>query len=158
MTKEKKPIGRPTLFSERLAERALRLAEDGGTDQQIASALGIGFNTFMAWKGRYEDFRVALKEKKELADELVEASLFQRAIGYSHVTAKKVKRDGEWTMEDIVENFPPDTTAAIFWLKNRQPNRWRDRHEVAHSAISDHDEELSKQDQEKLTELFSTVK
>jgi hypothetical protein len=29
-----------------------------------------------------------------------------------------------------VEHVPPDTTAAIFWLKNRDPARWRDAWQI----------------------------
>lgn len=152
MTEEKKPRGRPTLFTERLADSALKLAEAGATDEQIAEALGVGLRTFLAWKGRHADFRHALKNTKDLADELVEASLYQRAIGYSHPATKFFLDKGAVIREDYIEHCPPDTTAGIFWLKNRQPDRWRDKQEIKHSVEKDFSEDLKKLDQEELTQ------
>jgi len=65
------------------------------------------------------------------ADARVEASLYHRALGYSYDSEEvRVLRDGQVIRVPIRVHMPPDTTAGIFWLKNRQPERWRDRHEL----------------------------
>jgi hypothetical protein len=58
----------------------------------------------------------------------VEASLYRRAIGYT-VSEEKMfynSKGGYVHKEESVKHYPPDTTAAIFWLKNRNPKMWRD--------------------------------
>lgn len=124
-------MGRPSSFSDRLVERLLVLASEGATDAQMAKAAGVGLRTLMTWKGRHPDFQHALKDAKDVADALVEASLYRRATGYEHPAVKFFCHEGRVVSEKYTERYPPDTTAAIFWLKNRQPDRWRDtsRHE-----------------------------
>lgn len=136
-TAEPKKMGRPSSFSERLAERLLNMAAKGATDVEMAEAAGIGVSTFKAWKGRHEDFRAALKEAKDVADELVEASLYRRANGYSHRAIKFFCHEGMILSEEYDEHYPPDTTACIFWLKNRQRERWRDKQEVESTIKAD---------------------
>lgn len=126
----KRPQGRPTLFSDRLVERLLVMATKGATDVEMAEVAGVGISTFMAWKGRHESFREALKDAKEIADMFVEASLYRRATGYSHPAIKFFCYEGVIQTEEYIEHYPPDSTACIFWLKNRQPKRWREKHEI----------------------------
>jgi hypothetical protein len=118
--------GRPSAFDERLAAAALVVAKKGGTDEEIAEALGVDVRTLYRWKGSRNDFCQALKESKALADELVEASLWHRAVGFSH-PAVKVHFDkfGQPSEHPYTEHYPPDTAAAIFWLQNRQADRWK---------------------------------
>jgi hypothetical protein len=80
-------------------------------------------------------FRGALKVGKAQADERVARSLYQRAVGYSF-HSEKVHYDkdrAKWARTPIVEHVPPDVTACIFWLKNRDPARWRDAWQVEHT-------------------------
>ncbi len=120
-------MGAPTRFNEAVARRILDLATAGDTEDMIAAKIGISKTTLSNWKNRYPDFMSALKESKNVADELVEASLFQRAIGYNQPGIKIFcKKDGEIVTHQFVERFAPDVTACIFWLKNRQPDKWRD--------------------------------
>ena len=82
---------------------------------------------------RHPDFLGSLKAGKEEADARVEQSLYQRAVGYSFKSEKIFcNKDGEVTRVPIVEHVPPDVTAQIFWLKNRDPKRWRDAWQVEH--------------------------
>lgn len=126
MAKEK--ISRPSKFNESLALRIMELAKSGSTDDQIAAALGISTRTFAYWKTRYDGLADGLKDAKFVADELVEASLFSRATGYSHPAIKFFwdAKKGDIKSQPYIERHPPDTTACIFWLKNRQPQNWRD--------------------------------
>ena len=103
-------------------------ARNGLTDEQIAHNIGIRTSTLYEWKKKYVEFAEALKKSKEVADLEVENALYKRATGYT-ITETKVTesdKDGKKT-EIITKHIPPDTTAQIFWLKNRKPNEWRDK-------------------------------
>ena len=122
-------------------------ARDGLTDEKIANNLDIGKSAFYDYKNKYTEFSDALKKGKEVADYEVENALFKKALGYNAKVKKafKVKEvlyeDGkrlketeriEYAEEDV--HIPADTTAQIFWLKNRKPNTWRDKQELEHKA------------------------
>lgn len=125
-----KKQGRPTKFNVSLQQKILELAKEGKTNEQIAEFIGISVQTLRNWRGKNQDFMLALKSAKGVADELVEASLFQRAIGYSHKAVKIMSHEGDSWEHEYTERYPPDTTAAIFWLKNRKPDEWRDKTEI----------------------------
>lgn len=102
-------------------------ARDGLTDEQIAHNMGIAYSTLRVWKDKYQTLSAALKKGKEVVDREVENALLKRAIGYTyeekHVENGQVKKI-------ITKEVVPDTTAQIFWLKNRKPKYWRDRVEL----------------------------
>lgn len=106
-------------------------ARNGLTDEQIANNIGIRTSTFYEWKKKYVEFAEALKKSKEVADLEVENALFKRATGYTVTETKVIEsdKDGKKT-ETIIKHIPPDTTAQIFWLKNRKPDEWRDKRVV----------------------------
>ncbi len=106
-------------------------ARDGLTDDQIASNVGISRKTLYEWKTKYSDICDALKRGKEVVDIQVENALFKRAMGYEYEETKIIisEKDGK-RVETVKKQMPPDTTAQIFWLKNRKPEKWRDRVEV----------------------------
>lgn len=133
MADEPKKQGRPTKFNEIISEKIMSLAEQGKTDEEIADIVGISSRTLRTWKHDKPGFLPSLKEAKYAADQLVEASLFRRAIGYTHKAVKMFQHEGLVIKEEYEEHYPPDTTAAIFWLKNRQPADWRDKQEIAHT-------------------------
>jgi hypothetical protein len=56
--------------------------------------------------------------------------LFQRAIGYEADAIKIFQHEGKEVIVPYRERIAGDVTAAIFWLKNRKPEVWRDRKEV----------------------------
>lgn len=116
MAEEQKAVGkkrgRKTKKTPERTAKALELAEQGMTEPEIAEIIGVSPSSITYWKKTDIQFAMALKEHKKIADNLVEASLFKRAMGYK--------------LEDGKE-LPPDTTAMIFWLKNRQPEQWRER-------------------------------
>jgi hypothetical protein len=119
----------------RLSEQVVRwivtLARFGATDAEIAEGCGITRNSLAVWKTKHPEFADALKNAKEVADNEVERSLFQRAKGYSHPDTHFATVDGKVIATPTVKHYPPDTTACIFWLKNRRAQDWRDvwRHE-----------------------------
>lgn len=127
------PRGRPSLLTDDVRKTVQRLACLGLTDKQFAAVLGVSEKTFNAWK-KDADFRRSLNEGKGEADACVEASLWQRANGYSHESVKIFCNNGQVTQVPFIEHYPPDPTSMIFWLKNRRPDRWRDKIEQEHSG------------------------
>lgn len=106
-------------------------ARSGLTDEQLAHNMGIAVSTLYEWKKKYSEISESLKSNKEIADVAVENALYKRAIGYQYT--ETTKEDGK-VVKTVVKEVVPDTTAQIFWLKNRQPERWRDKQEVQHSG------------------------
>lgn len=118
--------GRPTKFKPEFVEQARALAELGATDRDAAAFFKVTESTLNLWKLTHPDFSEALKVGKETADARVEQSLYRRALGYSHDSVKIQVVEGVVKKVPFVEHYAPDTTAAIFWLKNRRPDLWRD--------------------------------
>lgn len=120
-------MARPTKFKAEYVEQARKLCQLGATDIEIADFLEVDVRTLYRWKGEHEPFCQALKAGKEVADERVERSLFSRANGYEHDEVDIRVVGGELVQTPIRKFYPPDTTAAIFWLKNRRPAEWREK-------------------------------
>ncbi|MGN0348226.1 MAG: transposase [Roseburia sp.] len=123
-------------------------ARDGLTDMQIAENIGISKQTFYEWKRKYADFSDSLKKGKEVVDRQVENALLKRALGYKYkeTTRERVtdKETGEGVLvitKVVEKEVIPDTTAQIFWLKNRKPEQWRDKR-VVDDSCSDKAEQL----------------
>ena len=118
-------------------------ARDGLTDEQIASNMGIGYSTLQTWKSKYQDIQDTLKRGKEVVDIQVENALLKRALGYSYdeVTLERVLDYDQSTgqvvgshmeiTKTVKKEVQGDTTAQIFWLKNRRPEQWRDKRDVS---------------------------
>ena len=103
-------------------------ARDGLTDEQIAKNIGISRSTLNVWKDRYSDISDALKKGKDVIDRQVENALLKRALGYEYEEVKEKFEDGIITERTVTKKeVVPDTTAQIFWLKNRKPDKWRDK-------------------------------
>jgi hypothetical protein len=130
-----KANGRPTDYKPEYDELAKNYALLGATDKQIAVFFDVSEVTINAWKKKYPSFLKSLKEGKEQADAMVAQSLFRRAIGYSHPEDDiRTVSIGDGQGSEIVitpttKHYAPDTTACIFWLKNRQREQWRDKQE-----------------------------
>ena len=127
---EADPVGRPTKFDAAFAEQAKLLCEKGFTDQELAEFFKVHVATIYRWLAKYPEFCEAIKSGKDASDERVERSLYHKAIGYTFESEKIFQFQGKVVRAKSVEHVPPDTTAAIFWLKNRRKEQWRDRHEV----------------------------
>ncbi|KYG28169.1 helix-turn-helix domain-containing protein [Alkalihalobacillus trypoxylicola] len=101
-------------------------ARDGLTDEQIAHNIGITKSTLYEWKNKYAEFSDALKNGKEVVDRQVENALLKRALGF-HYQEEVALPSG---VEKVTRYEKPDVTAAIFWLKNRKPETWRNKENV----------------------------
>jgi hypothetical protein len=123
------PAGRPSSFLPEYAEQAEKLCKLGATDKELANFFEVSEQTLNTWKTKYPEFLASLKAGKEHADATVAERLFQRATGYSHPEVHICTIQNEVVMTPITKHYPPDTTAAIFWLKNRRPDNWRDKTE-----------------------------
>lgn len=105
-------------------------ARDGLIDEQIAQNIGIRAATLYEWKKRFPQFSEALKRGKEVVDRQVENALLKRALGYEYEEVKEKFEDGVLTERTVTKKeVVADTTAQIFWLKNRKPDTWRDKPE-----------------------------
>ena len=107
-------------------------ARDGLTDKQIAHNIGITEQTLNNWKKRFPSLFEALKKGKEVIDRQVENALLKRALGYEYEEVKQIIEKDEngkdrKRIEKTIKQVIPDTTAQIFWLKNRKPAEWRDK-------------------------------
>lgn len=127
-------MARPTKYREEYAEQAAKLCRLGATDKEIADFFEVSEQTVNAWKGAHPEFLESLKSGKALADAEVADKLFRRATGYSHPAVKIFNDSGAPLEVPYLEQYPPDTTAAIFWLKNRRPDLWRDKIDTEHSG------------------------
>ena len=117
-------------------------ALSGLTNEQIANNMGVTVKTLYEWANKYSEFSDALKRAKSIADEEVENALYKRALGYT-VTLNKQKVTKDGIAVDCIEemHIPADTTAQIFWLKNRKPEKWRDKVEQS-VTVEDHRENM----------------
>lgn len=103
-------------------------ARDGCTDKEIAANIGINPDTLYTWKKKFPILADALKKGKDVVDRQVEKSLLRRALGYSYEETSEKYEDGVMTERKVTKkHVAPDTTAQIFWLKNRKPEQWRDK-------------------------------
>lgn len=146
--------GRPSKYKPEYAEQAAKLCALGATDRDVADFFKVAESTLNLWKIEHPEFSESLKVAKEVADKRVEQSLYRRALGYSHDSVHVSNYQGDVTLTPIVEHYPPDTTAAIFWLKNRKPEEWRDVKAVEHD-IGERLAKLAESDLEsRLTQLL----
>ena len=111
-------------------------ARGGLTEEQIAKKCSVSPSTLSEWKNKFPEIAEALKEGKEVIDTLVENALLKRALGYTYeektYERKQVTEEGDMGMvltKTVTKEVIPDTTAQIFWLKNRKKADWRDNAE-----------------------------
>jgi len=130
------PAGRPSSYMPEYAKQAEKLAALGATDIEVADFFEVDVRTVYRWKHDHDEFCQALNVGKTKADERVINSLYQKAIGYEQEAVKIFMPAGSEApvYAPFRERIAPDTTAAIFWLKNRQPDQWRDKQEHSHAA------------------------
>ncbi|MBI0097244.1 MULTISPECIES: helix-turn-helix domain-containing protein [unclassified Snodgrassella] len=127
-------MARPTDYRQEYAEQARKLCLLGFTDKQLADFFDVNESTINRWKQKYPEFCKSIKSGKVVADAQVAESLFKRAMGME-VTEVEVRDDGKKKVKRVTKkHIPPDPTAQIFWLKNRQPELWRDKPTVENSV------------------------
>lgn len=133
----KKKLGRPSKFTQEVRNKVIELAGKGLTDEQIGQIIGVSRQCIVKWRQDNWDFNVTVREAKLFADMQVEAALYKRATGFKEkIKRQKLDKFGNvHTIEEEV-TYAPDTVAASFWLRNRQPEIWREKTEVSHTAVA----------------------
>jgi hypothetical protein len=126
--------GQPTKFDPKFVTAAKELSKLGATDENLAAAFDVTVTTIRNWMIKYPDFFAAIKAAKGEANERVERSLYQRGIGYNYEATKIFMPAGskQPVVVHYLEHVPADVGAAFIWLKNRDPDRWRDVQNVEH--------------------------
>ena len=129
--------GRPTDFKESYIQDAVAICEMGATIQELADAFGVNRSTVYRWANSNPVFCNAIKVGKAPADDRVERSLYNKAVGYTTTDTKrkysiskaKNGRDVRTLVSEEIheKTMAPDTVAGIFWLKNRRTDTWQDR-------------------------------
>lgn len=135
--------GRPTKYKAEYANQARMLCLLGATDVELAEFFAVNVDSINEWKKRHEEFSVSIKEGKEKSDARIADALYNRAMGATvkkqqaiklkeivYENGKKVSETETVEVVDLIDEVPPDTPAAIFWLKNRRKMNWRDKQEI----------------------------
>ena len=134
--------GRPTKYKEEYAEQAKKLCDLGATDKHLCDFFGIAMSTLSKWKLEHPEFSASIRLGKEIPDQNVKRSLYNRAMGYTCLESKLNVVNGE-IIETVVEkHYPPDPTCIQFFLKNRMPDEFRDRQEQVQVQMT-HEEWLN---------------
>jgi hypothetical protein len=127
--KAPKKNGRPTKYTKGHDRQALELCLLGATNPELARFFEVATSTVDKWIKEKPSFSGAVKTGREPADAKVAASLYHRALGYSHAEEKIFQHGGDIIRATTTKQYPPDTAAAFIWLKNRRPDLWRDKQE-----------------------------
>ena len=159
----KNKLGRPTKYKQEYNEQVYNLALLGATDEEFARFFKVTETTINNWKHSEPSFFESIKKGKEEADINVVKSLYKRANGYN-TKETRISSGGENDAVTVIEKeVAPDTTAQIFWLKNRQPQKWRDRQIIeselnANVNVTTDLSELSSEDLEAMEVILSKYK
>lgn len=135
----KSNAGRPTSYNPEYVKTAKKLAQFGATDAEMAEFFEVAQSTFYLWKATHKEFSEAVSMAKVAFDDRIERSLAMRAVGYDHDEEKVFFPAGskEPVKVTVRKHYTGSDTAAIFWLKNRRPELWRDRQELAIGRTED---------------------
>lgn len=108
---------------------------NGAIDEDVASNLNVGYSTYLKYKNMYPELLERTIVGKEETDLRIESDLYKRARGYTTVvTEEKLDRSGNIRVLKKEIHVPGDVGAQIFWLKNRCPDKWRDKQDVSFSG------------------------
>ena len=127
-------MARPTKYQEAYAEQARKLCLLGYTDAELADFFEVSETTINNWKLEHSEFLESIKKGKSVADADVASSLFHRAMGYTAKEKREEKTADGFKEVDAEKHVPGDVTAMIFWLKNRQKDKWREKQDVNHTS------------------------
>ncbi len=123
-------VGRPTLYcGEKTCDAVKLMASKGFIDTEIAQSIMISESCFNEWKKQHSELVESIKAGKDLIDEMVQKSLLGRALGCIIKETKAFSYEGAIVSEEFEKHLAPDVIAQIFWLKNRKPKEWRDKHD-----------------------------
>lgn len=136
---EKRSVGRPTKYKPEYCDLAYKFCLLGATDKRLAELFEVNEDSIHEWKKIYPEFSESICNGREIADADIAKSLYHRAKGYSHPEddIRTVSVGGgrsDIVITPTIKHYPPDTTAASLWLRNRQPALWRDKVDVEHSG------------------------
>jgi len=124
-------MSRAYKFKSECVELAEKYARLGMKDVEMADLFGIDVRTLHRWKKKFPEFSEALKQGKAVSDAIVSESLYKAAIGGHFIEEEKaIIINGEVKIVTLKRQIPPNVTAQIFWLKNRQSPYWRDKVEA----------------------------
>lgn len=126
--------GRPTKYKPEYNDQAYKLCLLGHTDEELASFFEVDVSTINNWKIDYPDFFESIKKGKEISDGEVVQALYKSALGYSHPDVDIKVIDGRIVETELTKHHPPNPTSMIFWLKNRQSKKWRDKQVTEHEG------------------------
>ena len=136
-------------------------ARQGLTDEQIAKNMGIKKSTFYDWLKKYPDISESLKKGKAPVDFEVENALYKRAVGFEYEEIETVEEEVDGVFKTRVKRTQktalPDTSAIIFWLKNRKPEQWRKMNPVVENKLRAETEKLLKEAQSLETDEVGKV-
>lgn len=149
---DKKEVGAPTKYKEQYNEQAAKLCKLGATDKVLADFFDVCETTIDTWKREYPKFLGSIKSAKTFSDELVEKSLYQRALGYEVTEERTEESESGYKTVKQTKHVAADNTSMIFWLKNRKPADWRDKREVLVEVEDSNIDDLIKA-RERLAEL-----
>lgn len=116
-------------YKDEYAEQAYKLCLLGAKDTELADFFGVVEKTINNWKKQHPEFLQSLKEGKLQADAEIANSLYNRAKGYQATELREEESEDGFKKVKTTKHIPADATSAIFWLKNRQPAKWRDKQE-----------------------------
>jgi len=128
--------GRPTKYDEKYNEQAYKYCLLGADDKRLAELFDISESTVNLWKLEHPEFSESIKKGKVIADAEIANSLYQKAKGFEHEDVQVFQFQGEPVIVPITKYYPPDTGAAMAWLKNRQPDKWRDTQNIEVSGAN----------------------
>jgi transcriptional regulator with XRE-family HTH domain len=137
------------MVDEQLIHQMRKLAERGFTQREMADFFKVGLSTLEYWLKNRPELKQAVQEGREIANAKVERSLYEKAIGFKTKEIKAFQYEGQILSEEFEKHYPPDTGSAIFWLKNRMPEKWAEMARIDHNhtgTISHKIEELPIQD------------
>lgn len=156
---DKNKGGAPTKYKNDYADQAYRLCLLGFTDKELAAYFDVEEQTINNWKKEHEDFAASVKKGKDIADGDIAESFYKRAKGYDYeevtfekidskvnleITSSKAIVKDAYKKKVVTKHLPPDASAALNWLKNRQKEKWRDKQVIETDFDNLTDEQLDR--------------
>ena len=114
-----------TGYKPEYARIAKVMCKNGATNADLAEAFGVRLNIISLWQSTHKDFLKACQAGMDAATDRVEASLYQRACGYTYTESKIIKHGGKIAIVEVRKHVSADVNAGTLWLCNRNPNRWK---------------------------------
>ena len=117
-------------------------ARDGLNDNEIAKKLHITPSTFYEWLKNFSEIKETIKIARVPVNEIVEKTFFDTKLKpqtvVETITEKTIHRDAEGNITSSTEHvkkqeryIPADTTAMLFYMKCRMPEKYNDRINVS---------------------------